>query len=59
MEEIHKCWFCKRDDVHLTGTNKYTGYKYVECKSCLATGPKSVNEEYAIEWWNKWPKNYL
>lgn len=28
-------------------------YRYVACEKCLATGPKSVNEQYAVEWWNK------
>jgi hypothetical protein len=50
-ELIQRCPFCSGVSELIQPVTK--NYKFVQCKICLATGPKSVNEEYAIQWWNE------
>jgi len=54
-KEIKPCPFCGGKPELQKPFN--STYKYVACQSCMAQGPKSVNEEYAIEWWTRWPHN--
>ena len=51
-KEIKPCPFCSTSVVSLK-TLPGSRYKVVHCNKCGSTGPKSVNNEYAIEWWNR------
>lgn len=55
MNGLEKCPFCGEQAELQKPFN--SNYKFVSCQSCMAQGPKSVNEQYAVEWWNKRPLN--
>ena len=52
MMDLRWCPFCGGPAELIKPFNS-NYYKYVVCKKCEATGPKSVNERYAIKWWNR------
>lgn len=55
MENLKPCPFCREpEELELIFTEtRYLEYKAVKCQRCFTTGPKSVNSEFALMWWNK------
>ena len=49
--KLKTCPFCGKEAKIIKSFN--SNYLTVACQSCMAKGPKSVNEKYAIEWWNR------
>jgi Lar family restriction alleviation protein len=52
MPELDPCPFCGNEHIELKRAALRSD-KVIECQRCGATGPRSVNECYMIEWWNK------
>jgi hypothetical protein len=50
-EILRRCKFCNSYNVDVI--NPFcTGYYYVACQQCMCTGPRSVNRDIAVSWWN-------
>ena len=53
--EIKRCPFCGSTNLEEKKADVVEGvvFRWIECVSCNATGPKSVTLEDAIQCWNR------
>lgn len=54
--EIKPCAFCDSEDVVLDDSGEWDSgpmLYWVQCTNCLATGPRNLNDQVAIQMWNE------